>query len=301
MGSFWMGLAMLSTISSPVLAASGGTTAVPFLTMGVGARALAMGEAATATTYDATALYWNPAALLQLDTQSATFMHAATLDNSAYDYAAYGRGNGKTAWGIGLQYFSAGKVDQTDISGNNTGSLNPDEVALSGGYARAVKGYGFGVSAKYVQSKLVNTARTLAADGGVMSPSFWGEKLRFGASMANVGGKIKYDQESAPLPMTIRGGIEIKPWKGWTGALDMVAPKGENVHMAIGAEYRLAMGSEVSLALRGGYNSRESTGGKADGFSAGFGCGWRKLNVDYSFVSHGDLDPSQVLSIGYGF
>jgi hypothetical protein len=38
------------------------------------------------------------------------------------DYAAYGRGNGTSAWGVGLQYFSAGDVDQTDLTGNNTGS-----------------------------------------------------------------------------------------------------------------------------------------------------------------------------------
>jgi hypothetical protein len=57
----------------------------------------------------------------------------------------------------------------------------------------------------------------------------------------------------------------------------------------------------MSLAFRGGYNSQKSVGGSADGLSAGLGFGWRNLTVDYAFVSHGDLDPSQVLSIGYGF
>jgi hypothetical protein len=207
-----------------------------------------------------------------------------------------------SAWGVGLQYFSAGDVDQTDLTGEPTGSMTPNDVALTGGYAANwSSGYGIGISGKYVQSKLVDTAKTLAADGGVMSPAFWKDRLRFGGSVSNLGGKIKYDQESAPLPLTLRGGLEARPWKGWTGALDVVAPKGENVHMALGAEYRLTMGSELSLALRGGYNSRTSTGGSAEGLSAGLGFGWRKLVVDYAFVSHGDLDPSQVLSVGYGF
>jgi hypothetical protein len=300
-GDFWAVLTMISVFSAPIFAAGGGTTAVPFLTMGVGARALAMGEAATATANDATALYWNPAALLRMETQSATFMHAATLENSAYDYAAYGRTNGESAWGVGLQYFSAGDVDKTDNTGNNTGSLNPSDIALTGGYARAVNGYGVGVSAKYVQSKLVDTAKTLAADAGVMTPDFWRKKLRFGASLANFGGKIKYDQESAPLPMTLRGGMEVKPLKGLTGALDLVAPKGEDIHLALGGEYRLTMGYDLNLALRGGYNSRQSVGGNAEGLSAGVGFGWNKLTVDYAFVSHGDLDPGQIFSVGYGF
>lgn len=278
-----------------------GTTAVPFLSMGVGARALAMGEAATAAANDPTSLYWNPGSLTRMEGHSAIFMRAATLEDSSLDYAAYGRGNGTSAWGIGLQYFSAGVVDQTDLSGTTTGSITPNDVALTGGYARTVAGYSVGVAAKYVQSKLVDTARTMAADGGVMSPAFWNDRLRFGGSVANLGGGIKYDQESAPLPLTFRGGLEARPWTGWTGALDVVAPKGENVHMAFGAEYRLVVGADISLALRGGYNSRESTGGSAEGLSAGLGFGWRKLTVDYAFVSRGDLDPGQVLSVGYGF
>ena len=60
------------------------------------------------------------------------------------------------------------------------------------------------------------------------------ERLRVGRSVANLGGEIKYDQESAPLPLTLRGGLEARPWKGWTGALDVVAPKGEDVHLALG-------------------------------------------------------------------
>ena len=40
-----------------------GTTAAQFLKLGAGARAVAMGEAFSAVADDASALYWNPAAL----------------------------------------------------------------------------------------------------------------------------------------------------------------------------------------------------------------------------------------------
>lgn len=297
----FMVLTGLFMVSTQVMAKSAGTTAVPFLTMGVGARALAMGEAATAASRDATSLYWNPGGLSGLEGPSATFMHAASLEESTYDYAAYGKGNGKTGWGVGVQYFSAGDVDQTDLSGEKTGSLTPNDVALSGGYGRKMGGFGLGASVKYVQSTLVDTARTIGLDGGLQTPWYAGNRLRGGASVSNVGGKIKYDQESVPLPMLLRLGLEARPWKGWTGSVDVVSPKGEDTHIAVGGEYQLNLGTEFSLALRGGYNSRTSVGGNADGLSAGLGFGWQKLTVDYAFVSHGDFDPSQVISVGYGF
>ena len=296
-----LALTCLAVFTGQVFAQSGGTTAVPFLTLGAGARSLAMGEAATATANDATALYWNPGTLMNLKGQSATFMHASTVEDSFFDYAAYGRRKDDSAWGASLQYFSAGSVDQTDISGNVTGSITPNDVAVTGGYAHTFSGYGVGVSAKYIQSKLLDTATTGAMDAGVVSPFFMGDRLRAAVSMANLGGSIKYDQESSSLPLTFRGGVEVRPWKGWIGALDLVAPKDEDAYVALGGEYQMAVGSDISVAIRAGYNSRSTNGGGTQGVSAGLGFGWKKLIVDYAFITQGDLDAQQVLSVGYNF
>ena len=57
-----------------------GTTSAPFLKIGVGARALAMGEAYVTQAEDITALYWNPAGLGRLSKTNAVFTH--------YDYVA---------------------------------------------------------------------------------------------------------------------------------------------------------------------------------------------------------------------
>jgi hypothetical protein len=61
-----------------------------FLAIGVGARAIGMGGAATATTQDVTSGYWNPAGLVQSPTRfEASLMHAQYFAGLAnYDYGA---------------------------------------------------------------------------------------------------------------------------------------------------------------------------------------------------------------------
>ena len=61
----WLVLIIILSLSLSLNAQSVsrvGTTAAPFLKIGVGGRALAMGEAYTTRAEDVTGLFWNPAA-----------------------------------------------------------------------------------------------------------------------------------------------------------------------------------------------------------------------------------------------
>ena len=60
-----------------------------FLTLGVGARALAMGGAGTALSDNAYASYWNPAGLGYLTRYEISFMHSTLNGEDAYDYVGY--------------------------------------------------------------------------------------------------------------------------------------------------------------------------------------------------------------------
>ena len=53
-----------------------GTTTAQFLKLGVGARAIGMGEAYSAIADDPTAIYWNPAGLAAVSEHSVSLMHA---------------------------------------------------------------------------------------------------------------------------------------------------------------------------------------------------------------------------------
>ena len=60
-----------------------------FLTLGVGARALAMGGAGTALSDNAYAAYWNPGGLGQLTRYEVSFMHSTLNGQDAYDFVSY--------------------------------------------------------------------------------------------------------------------------------------------------------------------------------------------------------------------
>ena len=134
--------------------AAKGTAAAQFLELGVGGRAMSMGGACTAVADGADALYWNPAGLVRVERNAATFMHAAYLDSSFYDYAAYARNLGDYgAVGLGLQYLNAGSITETDANFNSVGSFTPYDLAASLGYAHRLGGFSLGGAVKYIHSK----------------------------------------------------------------------------------------------------------------------------------------------------
>ena len=63
-----------------------GTTAAKFLSIPVGARALAMGGAFVALANDASAMYWNPSGIASITQSEAVFTHADWLADISFNY-----------------------------------------------------------------------------------------------------------------------------------------------------------------------------------------------------------------------
>ncbi|MBL0057857.1 MAG: PorV/PorQ family protein [Elusimicrobia bacterium] len=299
-GKIWVG-AGLFVLAVSVVRAGGnaGEVGAEFLRMGAGARGMAMGEGFSALVDDATALYWNPAALGGLKDRSATLMHAKTIEDSFYDFGGYGQRLGAGGIGVGLQYYSAGSVDNVDSVGNKTGTTDPNDVAVLVGYGRNVGGYQLGATGKFIRSTLVDSATTFAGDAGVLTPWYFKEKVRLSATIVNVGGKLTYDKDSVDLPMAFRLGTGISILKNWLVGADVVAPKGDDTYIGLGTEYKISVGERMGLALRVGYNTQERGG--SDGVSGGMGFRFEGLDVDYALVTQGDLDASHRISVGYRF
>lgn len=282
-------------------------TAAEFLRVGVSARAVAMGEAYSAHADEASAIYWNPAALSRVEKRSATFMHAGYLEESTLDFGAYAHRITKAhAVGASFHYMSAGSIGGTDEFLSETEEFKPHDLAFGLGYAYQFQegvlgGYAVGGALKLIRSTIVDTAQTLAGDVGVLSPAFR-DRVRVGLSLANLGGGLKFGTETEPLPLTARLGTSLAISKRWFATLDAVKARDENAYVGAGTEYLVAASQAWSLAGRVGFSSRHS--GDIDGVSgvaAGVGIGFKALALDYAIVPFGDLDTTHRASLTLKF
>ncbi len=287
----------------PLVFAGAGTTAGEFLTLGAGARPVSMGEAYAALAKGAEGLAWNPAGLVRIRRQSVTFMHAAYMDSIAYDYMAFSqRLSRRNAWGFGVHYYSLGRIIERDISGLHTGTLTPKDMAFALGFARRFRGFSCGVSGKFIQSTLKDSAQTGAVDLGLMTRNVFKNRMRLAVTVSHLGGKLTYEKEAQNLPTVIKAGSAFQLNKNTTGAVDVGFPLESDVFAAVGIEHDIMIMSPWSFCVRAGYNTRTSS--DINGLSAvsgGFGAGFKKISVDYAVVPFGDLGNSHRLSLSYHF
>ncbi|MDA8130389.1 MAG: PorV/PorQ family protein [Elusimicrobia bacterium] len=284
-------------------AAAKGTSSAGFLTLGSGARGVAMGGAYSAVVDNAEAMFWNPAALLRVKNRSVTFMHAAYIASTYYDYGAYVQNLGdEDAFGVGLQYFSSGDMMETDVNGVDLGKFSPDDYSLSFGYAMLVRDIKLGFVLKYVHSTILSTAKTVASDIGVMFPPVYDGKVRFAVVGSNIGGGLKYEEKTEALPGIVKlGGVYTSNGFGLY-SLDVGFPQDDSPYLAMGYEYPLRMSDPWRLLVRCGFNSQ--TVGDIKGFtgaSFGFGVGYDKYVFDYAFSPLGDLGAAHRMAVSVKF
>lgn len=135
-----------------------------FLAIGVGARALAMGNAQVAFVNDATAAYWNPAGLLSIPHDySLSLMHAEYFAGIAkYDYAGFStRIDSSSVMAVSAIRFGVDDIPDTRFLFDANGTINYDNIrffsaadyAFLFSYARRpnfLPGLQLGASAKVV-------------------------------------------------------------------------------------------------------------------------------------------------------
>ena len=154
-----------------------------FLSLGVGARALAMGNAQNASVSDVTAGFWNPAGLAQLEYVQVGAMHSEWFAGIAkYDYASIALpiSNGKRALGLSAIRFGVDDIPNTLFIIEPDGSINYDNVttfsaadyAFLLSYAQKINKLNVGANVKVIHRSVGSFAKS------------WGFGLDVGAQLA---------------------------------------------------------------------------------------------------------------------
>jgi hypothetical protein len=329
---------ILAFILVPVFVFAGfpkaGTVAAPFLKIGVGARAVALGGNYVGLANDASALYWNPAGITNLDKISFSATHTkwfADITHNAVMFAVPIDNN--SAFGIEVLHLTSGNIEQTTITEQEGNGIFYDATDFSMGVAYARKltdRFSVAVKGKYITQTLYNEeSSTFAIDfGTVYRTDFRG--LTIGMNLANFGGSMQMvgndlpraeedpetgrefetilKTESWPLPIIFRVGIAMdivgneksffpNEENRLTVAIDGNHPNDNSETIGAGLEYEW----NDLLALRMGYK------GNHDVESFSFGGGLNLIisglhfNFDYAYGDLGDLDTVQRFTAGIAF
>jgi hypothetical protein len=303
MRTTFIGFTLALAASGPLFASDPGTTSADFLKLGVGPRAIAMGDAQVGLANDVYATYYNPAGLATLKTQEAAFTHTDYVQNISQEYLAYAYPHPR--WGTiaaSVTYLGYGTVQGYDAYAQPTGSVGANDMDLGLSYSRDFyhdERYGTqlsaGVTGKWIQERLDTVkATTYAGDLGLLfAPGIkWGEYLngwKAGVALRNVGAPMTFDQESFPLPRTLSTGFSYTGnWRdeSITLAVDGRQPNDGSRNLGVGLE----IWTLQAFVLRAGYTTEGDLG---SGLRIGAGVRFRTIQVDYAFASEGPLGNTQ--------
>jgi hypothetical protein len=264
-----------------------------YLHMGVGAHALGLGKAYTALASDATAIYWNPAALANQNPYQVYFMHSVLFFDTHFDYLAGTLPTRKMgSFGLGLIYLGSGDFDQRNELNQELGSFGLTDMAFLFSWSKEVfRGFSAGINYKLVTQNMLDFSGTgHGFDLAVKTRLF--DRMETGLMLMNViSPSMKLDAESQTYPMQVRLGaampffenklilsMDVAKIIGWESAL-----------LNVGTEYR----AMDNLSIRGGLNNGRLT--------LGLGFTWNQIGVDYGSKSVDEFGLNHTFAVKYAF
>lgn len=235
-----------------------GTSASAFLKLGTGApEGQALGNAYTALSHGASALFWNPAGAATNTTREVQFSFMQWYKGVG-DYAiGYIQPMGKTMLGVSVRYLRLGDIDNRDEIGiplNYAGDIMQNLVA---GVSLARTFFGvldLGGTAKYINENNAGTRHINTAFDAGAKLRLFGNRVVLGFMGQNMG-----DQDE--VPFALRGGGAINT-KYFTVAGEAVRYTDDELRYGIGVAIHIPeeVVQVATFDLRVGYYNRETTG-----------------------------------------
>lgn len=283
---------------TPALAESRGTSTGLVLNYPVGARALAMGEAYTASLGDAGGMHQNPAVLGFLDTWGVSAFYQRRIAGDAFGGVDFNTPAGPGVVGLSFLYYTAGDVELTGwSSGTRTVNALEDYVIAVSYAAGPAEDFQIGMTFKILRSTLVEEFEGAvgAVDFGVQYRTAGG-RLLIGAAARHLGEGLGYDGHESPLPRTLGLGLAwLDDVAGGplTMAGDIVKIRDLDLRGHLGFEYVVESVIAVRLGYRLGYDTSD--------FTFGLGVVLGRLDLGYGVGVMQEFDDIQMLQLTYRF
>lgn len=300
-----VGFILVASMAVSVRAQDSG---LAFLSIGVDAEALSVGDQGVATSRGAFSTYWNPAGMVAGGNQSLGISHHRWIAD-VRTYAASGviRRGERMAFGAFITATDSGDLEARQGPGASDGSFTAQFVSAGASVARAFGALRVGATGKFISERIFGqSANGFAVDAGLQL-AVLGDGLHVGAAVANVGSMSDLNAQATKLPRMVRVGGVLYPFRILadldgavllsTGILLEVSHNtaAERTQVHVGLTGNVL----ETLTVRAGYLSND----ELRDFSAGLGVVQGTLALDYAVLpfTDGFGGPAHILTVSYGF
>ncbi len=295
-----------------------GISTAQFLKIGVGSRSAALGDAFVAVGNDASALYWNPAGLVQFTQDQFIFSHNQWVVDISHDFlGAVYHLDETNAVGVAVTSLSTPDMQvTTEFAPFGTGQyFSYRDLAFAVSYSRKMTDkFSFGGTIRYIDETLANLKmRGVMIDLGTyywtglgttrfaVTVSNFGNQLAPDGKVVLVGKREKSDWQAFSPPTIFRIGFAFEPYQSAdnriTTSVQLNHPNDNSENLSAGAEYSW----KNIVFLRGGYKFNVDEQNFSFGFGVNIPIRIAYCNVDYSYSNFTRLGNAQRFSIILGF
>jgi hypothetical protein len=299
-----------------------GTASGSFLRIGVGARAVGLGESFVAVANDPTAIFWNPAGLASQLRPAVELSHTEWPAEIRYEHVAWvlpvQRLGGSVAFQFGA--LTTDLDETTEYLPFGTGrTFTYSDIVAGAAYARRwTDKLLVGAGVKYVREDLgtgIDGPATSAVLVDVGSIFYLGlGSVRIATALSNFGSQLRPSGEFvSPFtgetrsysgydpPTVFRYGVAFEPIESetqrLTTSLEANQPADNRQLVKAGAEWTW----NRSFALRGGYNFMADQLKLSAGAGFDLTFGETQGNIDYAWTDGGILGSVHRVSLGVRF